>query len=118
MENCKVFAIANMKGGVGKTTTAASLGAGLAKHSKRVLCLDADAQHSLTLSFGISDPSKLPFTLSAMMSNIINEIDFDPAQGILHHKDGVDLLPRTAPSQGWKSLLQGLSVAKRYSGSI
>ena len=108
MENCKIFAIANMKGGVGKTTTAASLGAGLAKHSKRVLCLDADAQHSLTLSFGISDPSKLPFTLSAMMSNIINEIDFDPAQGILHHKDGVDLLPSDSTLAGMEIALAGL----------
>jgi len=73
----KTIAVSNMKGGVGKTMTAASLGAGLARQGKRVLCLDADAQHSLTVSFGISEPSKLPVTLSTMMSNIINETDFE-----------------------------------------
>ena len=50
----KTIAVSNMKGGVGKTMTAASLGAGLARQGKTVLCLDADTQHSLTISLGIS----------------------------------------------------------------
>ena len=87
------IAVSNLKGGVGKTMTAASLGAGLARHGKSVLCLDADAQHSLTISLGIKEPEKLPVTLSTLMSNIINETDFDPATGIIHHSDGVELLP-------------------------
>lgn len=89
----KTIAISNMKGGVGKTMTAASLSAGLAKQGKSVLCLDADSQHSLTVSFGVPEPGKLAVTLSTMMSNIINETDFNPRAGFVHHQDGVDLLP-------------------------
>jgi len=104
----KTIAVSNMKGGVGKTMTAASLGAGLARQGKSVLCLDADAQHSLTVSFGISEPGKLPVTLSTMMSNIINETDFDPKMGIVRHSDGVDLLPSNNTLAGMEIALAGL----------
>jgi len=114
----KTIALSNMKGGVGKTMTAASLGVGLARHGKSVLCIDADAQHSLTVSFGVPEPDKQTITLSTMMSNIISETDFDPMTGIIHHADGVDLLPSNNTLAGMEVALAGLigreTVLRQY----
>ena len=104
----KTISVSNMKGGVGKTMTAVSLGAGLAKKGKSVLCLDADAQHSMTISFGITEPTKLPVTLSTVMSNIINESDFDPNTGILNHSEGIDILPSNNSLAGMEIALAGI----------
>lgn len=104
----KTIAVSNMKGGVAKTMTAASLGAGLARQGKTVLCLDADAQHSLTVSLGVNETEKLAATLTAMMMDIINEKDFDPYMGIVHHSDGIDLLPSNNTLSGMEIALAGL----------
>lgn len=118
----KIIAVSNMKGGVGKTMTAASLSAGIARQRKSVLCLDADAQHSLTVSFGISEPSKISVTLSTMMSNIINEIDFDPKTGILHHQDGIDFLPSNNTLASMEISMAGLigreTVLRQYTDKV
>ena len=91
--NCRVIAIANQKGGVGKTTTTSNLGIGLSRQGKRVLLIDADAQGSLTASLGYREPDKLNITLANVMGNIINEKEMDAEYGILRHEEGVDLMP-------------------------
>ena len=90
---CRVIAVANQKGGVSKTTTAEHLGIGLANKGFKVLLIDGDAQGSLTSSLGWKNPDDINYTLASVMDRLISSEDIDAGQGILHHEEGVDLLP-------------------------
>ena len=97
---CKVIAVANQKGGCSKTSVVANLGIGLALTGKKVLLIDSDPQGSLTASLGFPDPDEIPLTLATIMMNIIDEKDFPEDYGMLHHMEGIDLIPANMELSG------------------
>ena len=101
----KVIICANQKGGVAKTTSVVNIGIGLAKLGKKVLVIDNDPQGSLTEALGYSQPDKIEITLSTIFGWIVNEEEFDLDKGILHHEEGVDLMPANIELSGVETSL-------------
>ena len=118
MNHCRVISITNQKGGVAKTTTAVNLGAGLVRNGHRVLLIDADPQGSLTVSLGVKEPDYLDISLATVMQDVIEGRAFLADEGILHHREGMDLLPSNIELSGLETALFNVmsreTVLKNY----
>ena len=97
---CRTIAVANQKGGTGKTATSLSLGVALARRGKRVLLVDTDPQGDLTKSLGWKDPDALEVTLANHLGAVIEGEGLEPREGILEHKEGIDLMPANVELAG------------------
>ena len=105
-----VIAVVNQKGGTGKTTTCENLGIGIALEGKKVLLIDTDPQASLTISLGFPNPDDLYPTLSDLLTKVIEEEMIKPKEGVIHHKEGVDLIPANIELSGLEvSLVNAMS---------
>ena len=120
--NPTVIAVVNQKGGTGKTTTCENLGIGIALEGKKVLLIDTDPQASLTISLGFPNPDDLYPTLSDLLTKVIEEEAIKPKEGVIHHKEGVDLIPANIELSGLEvSLVNAMSretILKQYVDTV
>ena len=86
------------------------------------MLIDADAQGSLTASLGYTEPDRLEVTLATVMGNLINDEVIEPMEGILHHEEGIDLMPGNIELSGLEvSLVNVMSrerIMREYIGIV
>jgi len=108
--NPTVLATVNQKGGVAKTTSCINIGAAMAREGKKVLLVDTDPQASMTISLGNQQPDQLVPTIADLMTKVMNDVPIAPGEGILHHPEGIDLLPANIALAGTEvSLVNAMS---------
>lgn len=93
MCKCKVIAVTNQKGGVGKTTTTENVAIGLSRQGFDVLIVDFDPQGDLTSCLGWKNNDALEHSVSSMLDDYINDNEINYDALILHHDEDVDLIP-------------------------
>ena len=122
MSKPTVIALVNQKGGTGKTQSTENLGIGLANEGKKVLLVDMDPQGSLTISLGHPRADELPVTVADIMAKVLQEQPIKTGEGIIHHPEGVDLMPANISLSGMEvSLVNVMSrekVLKDYIDSV
>ena len=93
MSNCKILAVANQKGGTGKSTTACNLSDALAAEGHRVLCADMDPQANLSMNFGIERPDELTMTMHEVLSHIMDGVDLPDKSEYIRRGEKLDIIP-------------------------
>lgn len=118
----KIISIVNQKGGVGKTVSTVNLAIGLAREGKKVLVIDLDPQGSLTVSLGYREQEKIQVTISSLLEKVINDEEITVGEGVLHHLEGIDVIPANISLSGIEVMLVNTisreSILKEYVNGI
>ena len=110
MNECRKEEVDESQGGVAKTTSCINIGAAMAREGKKVLLVDTDPQASMTISLGNQQPDQLAPTIADLMTKVMNDVPIAPGEGILHHPEGIDLLPANIALAGTEvSLVNAMS---------